>query len=85
MTRIIDLGNGYGRVEGYGSPYASLTFPLTPTWIRKLHARGIIDDTEVRLILLEMGFELSQVRWAIALGKVSTEQWKAKVYGYRTI
>ena len=84
-TRIIDLGNGYGRLEGYGSRYASLTFPLTLLRIRKLHAQEVISDDEARAILLEMGLEPSQVKWAIALGKISTEQWKARVYGYRTV
>ena len=85
MTRIIDLGNGYARLENYGSPYASLTFPLTLTRIRKLHAKEVISDEEARDILAEMGYSLPEMKWIVALGKITTEQWKARVNGLGTI
>lgn len=76
MTKIIDLGNGYGRVEGYGSKYASLTFPLTLSGVRRLHAKEVISDEEAQDILLRMGYALPETEWVVAIGKISTEQWK---------
>lgn len=70
MNRIIDLGNGYGRLEGYDSKYASLIFPLTFSRVRWLHAMGYIDDDELRTILLSMGYDLSVAKLSVALGKV---------------
>ena len=51
MTRIIDLGYGYGRIEGYGSEYASLTFPLTKYQILRLCAMEAISENEARDII----------------------------------
>lgn len=79
MAKIIDLGNGYGRIKGYRSRYASLTFPLTLSTVRKLHAREIISDDEANRVFSVMGYEPVQVKWLVALGNVTTEQWRKAV------
>lgn len=85
MTKIIDLKNGYGMIENYGSRYASLIFPLTLSRVRRLHAKEVISDTEAQIVLLKMGYDLPQTKWIVAVGKINTEQWKAAVNGLRTI
>ena len=85
MARIIDLGNGYGRLEGYGSPYASLTFPLTLYGVRRLYAKGHLDRDELQQALLDMGYSEQQAAWLVAVTSVTIGWWKAKVRGYRTI
>lgn len=85
MAKIIDLGNGYGRIEGYPSQYASLTFPLTRFQILRLYIMGILSQDETKATLLEMGYEWSAINWAIAVANVTTEQWKEAINGMGTI
>ena len=85
MTRIIDLGNGYGRLENYGSPYVTLTFPLTLSRMLRLYIKGYLSKSELQQTLLNMGYDKWEVAWAIARSSVTVEQWKARVHGYRTI
>ena len=85
MTRIIDLGNGYGRLEGYGSEYASLTFPLNSDGLGGLYAKGYISQDEFQQALFDIGHDEESAAWLVAIASVTVEQWKAKVYGYRTI
>lgn len=81
MTKIIDLGNGYGRIEGYHSKYASLTFPLTLSKIRRLHAMGYISNDELQEILLEMEYSPSEVKLLVAIGSVTVKQWRERAHG----
>ena len=85
MSKIIDLGNGYGRVEGYTSKYASLTFPLTKRYLGKLYVTGCISKDEYRQALLDVGYSTEAAEWAAAVASVTTEQWKARVNGLGTI
>ena len=85
MARVIDLGNGYGRVEGYGSPYASLTFPLTLYGVRRLHAEGYLSRDELQQTLLDRGYSEKEAAWLVALASVTVGRWKDRLNGYRTI
>ena len=85
MTRIIDLGNGYGRVEGYGSEYASLTFPLNTYAIRQLHVEGHINDKGATDALIMVGFEPRAASWLVTLDNIDLVQIGRKFYGHRTI
>lgn len=85
MAEIIDLGNGYGRFEGYGSRYASLTFPLTRYQILRLHALGFLSDDETKAALLSLGYEWAAVKWSLALNKVSLDEWRKAIERAGTI
>ena len=73
MTRIIDLGNGYGRVEGYGSPYASLTFPLTLSMVQRLYVKGYLSRDEFQQALLDKGYSEERAAWLVAIVSVPVE------------
>ena len=85
MTKIIDLGNGYARLERYGSPYASLIFLLTLARVRRFYAEGYLSKYEFHQALLDMGYSEREAAWFVALGSVTVEQWKERAHGYRTI
>lgn len=85
MTKIIDLGNGYGRLDEYRSKYASLTFPLTLSRIRRLHTQKDINNTDMFHILGEMGYRLSEIKLFVAVDNITVEQWKARLPNARTI
>ena len=79
MAKIIDLGNGYGRLENYGSPYASLTFPLNSVSLGKLYVTGYLSRDEYLQALLDVGYDAKVAEWKVAVASVTTEQWKARV------
>lgn len=81
MTEIIDLKNGYGRIEGVTSPYASLTFPLTKLGILRLYITGLISEDEAIEALLNLGYEMPAVKWVVAVANVTTEQWIEAAHG----
>lgn len=85
MARVIDLGNGYGRVEGYTSPYASLTFPLGRLHLGKLYVTGYLSKDEYIHELRKAGHTVQFAEWAAAVASVTTEEWKARVERARTI
>ena len=85
MAKIIDLGNGYARLENYGSPYASLTFPLTLSRVRQLHAENHINDDEAKDALTMIGFEPREAAWFVALDSVDLEEIGRKHYGLGAI
>lgn len=85
MAKVIDLGNGYGRIEGYPSEYANLTFPLTRSKILKLYALGVLNGDETTHVLLKMGYEFSTVRWSKAIAALTTEQWRKAIERAGTI
>lgn len=79
MARVVDLGNGYGRIEKYRSEYASLTFPLTIRAVRQLYAQGIIDHDEAQAVLTDVSCNLSTITWSLAVSSVTTHQWRKAV------
>lgn len=85
MARIIDFGNGYARLEGYGSKYASLTFPLTLSRLRWLYVKGYLSRDELQQTLLDVGYSEQEAAWIVALSSVTVEQWKGKVDGLGTV
>lgn len=84
-TRIIDLGNGYARLEGYGSPYASLIFPLTSYRVRRLHVEGHINDDEVTDALIMVGFEPREAAFLVAVDNIDLVEIGRKYYGLGTV
>ena len=85
MTRIVDLNNGYARLENYGSPYASLIFLLTLARVRRFYAEGYLSKYEFHQALLDMGYSEKEAAWFVALGGVTVEQWKERAHGLGTI
>jgi len=85
MARIIDLSNGYGRLEGYPSKCGSLTFPLNQTRLRRLHVEGYLSDVELWDILTRMGYCQAYIKWVIALDKVEWARAKERLKRARTI
>ena len=85
MARIIDLGNGYGRLEGYGSRYASLIFPLTLSGVRRLYAEAYLSRDEFQQALLDIGFSEREAAWFTTLDGVVLKEIARKYYGHRTI
>lgn len=72
MTEIIDLGNGYGKVIGYKSPYANLHIELKPTEIRRLYSLGYLSRDEYYHWLLYLGYSSEQVDFLYALDSSAT-------------
>jgi len=85
MGRIIDLGNGYGRLGGYSSLCASLTFPLTIHRVREFYVKGYVDRNEYQQALLDMGYTEEEVAWFTALDSVTVAEWKARLPNARTV
>ena len=85
MATITDLGNGHGRLEQFGSEYASLIFPLTRTSICRLHNQGYLDRDEATQALLDIGHTIHQAKWFVGLAGVTVERWKAGLERARTI
>ena len=67
MTEIIDLGNGYGMVVGYKSPYANLHIELKQSEIRRLYSLGYLSRDEYYHYLLNLGYSERQADWLYAL------------------
>jgi len=84
VATIIDLGNGYGMLRGYASPYASLIFPLSLSIVRRLHCAGYLSDNEAIQTLLNMGCDFACAKWVTLLDSVTIEQWEARLPHGRT-
>jgi len=85
MAKIIGIGNGYGRLEGYTSKYASLTFPLTRHHLNKLYRAGYLDKDEYTQTLLDIGHNPEYAKWATAVASITVKQWKKALKHARTI
>ena len=85
MARIIDLGNGYARLEEYGSEYASLTFPLTISGVRRLYVEAYLTRDEFQQALLDIGLSEQEAAWFTTLDSVCLKEIARKYYGYRTV
>lgn len=72
MTEIIDLGNGYGMLKGYKSPYANFHFRLTQDSIRRLYSLGYLNRDEYYQWLLHLGYSLEHISWLYALDSSAT-------------
>lgn len=67
MSTIIDLGNGYGMIEGYKSSSANLHFRLRPSYIRRFYLEGYLNRDEYYYWLSYLGYTSKQIDWLYAL------------------
>jgi len=85
MARIVNLGNGYGQLQGYPSCEAPMTFPLKSSEIGRLYARGYLTTNEAIQALLDMGYSQTRAEWYVAMSSPIIEELRASLNNARTI
>lgn len=85
MTEIINLGNGYGRVDGYPSPKSSLIFPFTLSQVRRLYHAGVLSSDELQLALLDMKYDEEQASLIVTISEAIERYERGETYGLGTV